>query len=90
MCVCVCVCVCVCFGNISSLMNIALNNIDMFGSIRRELVDETPITNSYPSIFCLILGHHQGCVYCKNDVTFAYTLQLSVVYLYLYVVLAFY
>ena len=47
-----------------------------FYAVQWELVDETPITNCYPSTFCLILGHHQGCVYCKRDVTFACTLLL--------------
>ena len=41
-----------------------------------ELVDETPIINCYRSTFCPILGHHQGCVYCKRDETFACTLLL--------------
>ena len=73
-------------GSISSLMHISLNNIDVlftyfcicpfqslkwFYSIRWELVDETLITNCYSSTFCPILGHHQGCVYCESDVTFA-------------------
>ena len=44
--------------------------------VQRELLDETPITNCYPNTFCPILGHHQRCVYCKNDMTFAYTLLL--------------
>ena len=45
-----------------------------FYSIRRELVDETPITTCYPSTFYPILGNHQGCVYCKIDVTFVCSL----------------
>ena len=40
---------------------------------RWELVNETPIINWLPSTFCLILGHHQGCVYCKSDELFACT-----------------
>ena len=47
-----------------------------FYGIQQELVDETPITNSYPSTFCPILGHYQRCVYCKSNVTFACTLLL--------------
>ena len=72
----VCVCVCIYLGSISSLMHISLNNIDIFYSIWWKLVDETPITNCYPNTFCPILGDHQGCVYCKRDVTFAGTLLL--------------
>ena len=41
---------------------------------RWDLVDETLITNCYPFTFCLILGYHQGCVYCKSNLTFACTL----------------
>ena len=89
-CECVCVCVCVYLGSISSLMHISLNNIDMFClhifvyvlsqlidwfyGIRWQFFNETPITNCYPSTFCPILDYHQGCVYCKSDVTFACTL----------------
>ena len=90
--VCVCVCVCVCtWTAFLFIMHISLKNIDMFClhifvcpfqlpnrfyGVRRELVDETTITNCYPSAFCTILGHHQGCVYSKRDRTFACTLLL--------------
>ena len=47
-----------------------------FYGIRRELVNETPLINWFPSSFCSILGHHQGCVYCKSDKIFAYILLL--------------
>ena len=30
----------------------------------------------HPTTFCLILGHHQWCVYCESDVTLACTLLL--------------
>ena len=41
-----------------------------------ELVYKPPIINWFPSTFYQILGHHQGCVYCKSNVTFACTLLL--------------
>ena len=41
-----------------------------------KLVDEILITNFYPSTLCPILDNHQGCVYCKSNVTFACTLLL--------------
>ena len=47
-----------------------------FYNIQRELIDEIPISNCYPSTFYPILGHHQGCVYCKSNMTFACTLLL--------------
>ena len=30
--------------------------------IRRELINKPLIINSFPSTFCPILDHHQGCV----------------------------
>ena len=36
-------------------------------------LNETPITNCYPSNRGWILGYHQGYVYCKSDVTTIYT-----------------
>ena len=89
--ICVCVCVCVCVCSIPSLMHISLNNIDMLGLHIfvyvfpvAELILWYPTGigwwNShnycYPTTFFSILGHHQGCVYCKRNVTFACTLQL--------------
>ena len=44
--------------------------------IRRELVDKSSIINYFPSTFCLTLGHHQGRMYYKSDVTFVCTLLL--------------
>ena len=41
-----------------------------------ELVHKLSIINCFPSTFYPILGHHQGCVYSKSDVTFACTFQL--------------
>ena len=40
-----------------------------FYGFRRELVNKFPIINWFPCIFCLILDYHQGCVYCKSDMT---------------------
>ena len=89
--VCVCVCVCV-FGQhffinayfikqyrhvLSTYFCICPFRLqNWFYSMWRKLVNETPITNCYPSTFCPILDHHQECVYCKSDVTFACTLLL--------------
>ena len=71
------------FGNISSLIHIWLNIIDIFCRhfflnpfklpyrfyyIRRELADKPSITSYFPSTFCPILGHHQGRMYSKSDV----------------------
>ena len=56
--------------------------------IRRELVDKSTIISYFPSTFCPTLGHHQGRIYNKNDVTFVRTLQLckkcvvSIVYIF--------
>ena len=44
-----------------------------FDDIRRELVNKPTVINWFPSTFWPILGHHQGCFYCKKDVTFACT-----------------
>ena len=67
--------------NISSLKHICKNFwstyfcIDPFKlpyrlyDIRLELVNKSSIINWLTSTFCLILSHHQGCVYCKSDVT---------------------
>ena len=50
-----------------------------------ELVDENPITNCFSSTFSPILGHHQGCVYSKSDLTFACTLLLCKYWLFILV-----
>ena len=47
-----------------------------FYSIRCELIDIFSIIVYFPSTFCPTLGHHQGRVYYKSDVTFACTLLL--------------
>ena len=87
----VCVCVCVCFGSISSLIHISLNIIDIclhifvdpfilsywFYNIRRELVDVSSIIIYFRITFCPTLGHHQGRIYYKSDVTFVCTLLLG-------------
>ena len=89
MCVCVCVCV---FGEyfftnayfIEPYRHLLSTHFCIcsfqlphwFYGIRRELVNKTPITCCYPSTFCPVLGHHQGCVYCKSGVTFVCTLLL--------------
>ena len=79
------------FGSISSLIQILLNIIDIFClkifllilsyccidfSIQRELIDIFSIIVYFPSTFCLTLGHHQGRMYYKSDVTFVCTLLL--------------
>ena len=38
--------------------------------IRRELIDKSSIINYFPSTFCPTLGHHQGRMHYKSDVTF--------------------
>ena len=47
-----------------------------FYSIRWELIDIFSIIVYLPSTFCPTLGHHQGRIYYKNDVTFVCTLLL--------------
>ena len=44
--------------------------------ISQKLVDKPSIISYFPSIFCPILGHHQGMMYYKSDVTFVCTLLL--------------
>ena len=44
--------------------------------IWRELVDKSSILSYFPSTFCPTLGHHQGRMYYKSDVTFVCTLLL--------------
>ena len=39
-------------------------------------VNKPPIIHWFPNTFYPILGHHQWCVYCKSDVSFACTLLL--------------
>ena len=75
-------------GSISSLIHISLNIIDIFCLhivcwsfriavlIRSELVDESSIISYFPNSFCLTLGHHQGRIYYKSEVTFVCTLLL--------------
>ena len=41
-----------------------------------ELVDKSSIISYFPSTFCSTLGHHQGRMYYKSDVTFVCTLLL--------------
>ena len=51
-----------------------------FYGVRWELVDETPITNCYPSTFCPILNHHKECVYCKMQGKWLRVKQRSIKY----------
>ena len=44
--------------------------------IHLEFVDKSSIISYFPSTFCPTLGHHQGRMYYKSDVTFVYTLLL--------------
>ena len=65
-------------------MHISLNIIDIFCPSFRftaliyniwwELVYESSIIICFPSTFCPTLGHHQGRIYYKSDVTFVCTL----------------
>ena len=41
-----------------------------FYRIRRELIYVLSIVVCIPSTFCMTLGHHQGRIYNKSDVTF--------------------
>ena len=59
-------------------------------SIQWELVDEIPITKCNPSTLCRILDHHQECVYCKSNVTFACTLLLCKCLLFILVLVCIY
>ena len=43
-----------------------------FYCIRRELIYVLSIVVCIPSTFCLTLGHHQGRIYYKSDVTFVF------------------
>ena len=43
-----------------------------FYRIRRELIDEFSIIVYVASTFCLNLGHYQGRIYYKSDVTFVF------------------
>ena len=47
-----------------------------FYNIRRELVDVSSIIIYFPGTFCPTLGHHQGRIYYKSDITFVCTLLL--------------
>ena len=47
-----------------------------FYSIRRELIDISSIIVYFPNTFCPTLGHHQGKMHYKSDVTFVCTLLL--------------
>ena len=41
-----------------------------FYHIHGELIYVLSIVVCIPSTFCPTLGHHQGRIYCKSDVTF--------------------
>ena len=47
-----------------------------FYRIRRELIDVFSIIVYIPSTFCRTLGHHQGRIYYKSNVTFVFALLL--------------
>ena len=47
-----------------------------FYRIRWELIGVFSMIVYIPSTFCSTLGHHQGRIYYKSDVTFAFALQL--------------
>ena len=80
-------------GSISSSIHISLNIIDIFLStyifvnpfelpywsydIWWELFDKSSIIRYFPSTFCPTLGHPQGKMYYKNDITFVCALLLS-------------
>ena len=85
MCVCVCVCVCVFWLHFFINTNFVEHNghflstyflLDpfvlpyCFYRTRRELIYVFSIY--IPSTFCPPLGHHQGRIYYKSDVTFVF------------------
>ena len=85
MCVCVCVCVCVFRQHFFVNANFIKHNrhfmptyflLDPFEfpyyfyRIRGEFVWVLSIVVCIPSTFCPTLGHHQGIIYYKSDVTF--------------------
>ena len=43
-----------------------------FYRIRQELIYVLSIVIYIPSTFCLTLGHHQGRIYDKRDITFVF------------------
>ena len=47
-----------------------------FYCIRWGLIDVFSMIVYIPSTFCLTLGHHQGRIYYKSDVTFVFALLL--------------
>ena len=47
-----------------------------FYHIRQESINVFSIIVYIPSTFCLTLGHHQGRIYYKSDVTFVFKLLL--------------
>ena len=47
-----------------------------FYSIRREFIDIFSIIVYFQSTFCPTLGHHQGWMYYKSDLTYVCTLLL--------------
>ena len=86
-CVCVCVCVCVFWQHFFVNINFIEHNRHFlftyflldplilpycFYHIRQELIYVLSIVVCIPSIFCPTLGHHQGRVYYKSDVTFVF------------------
>ena len=70
-------------GSKSSLIQISLNifclyiffwiRLYCFYRIRWELIYVLSIVVYIPSTFCPTLGHHQGRIYYKSDVTFVFT-----------------
>ena len=85
MCVCVCVCVCVFWQHFFVNTNFIKHNrhfmptyflLDPFEfpyyfyRIRGELIYVLSIVVCIPSTFWPTLGHHQGRIYYKSDVTF--------------------
>ena len=85
MCVCVCVCVCVFRQHFFVNANFIKHNrhfmstyflLDPFEfpyyfyRIRGELIYVLSIVVCIPSTFCPTLGHHQGRIYYKSDVSF--------------------
>ena len=54
-----------------------------FYNIRRELIDIFSIIVYIPSTFSPTLGHHQGRIYYKSEVTFVFALYIYI-YIYIY------
>ena len=46
-------------------------------NFRPKLANKLSVIIWFPTTFWTFWGHHQGCVYCKSDKSFANTLQIG-------------